>query len=55
MMVDKTNVIKLDKALKKLNKKQNKAALRRDIRNIAKVNGVSIKELWNKFRNTVNK
>lgn len=55
MMEDKTNVINLDEALKKLNKKQNRAALRRDIRNIAKVNRVSIKELWHTFREKTTK
>lgn len=50
MMEDKKNVINLDEALKKLNKKQNRPTLRRDIINIAKANGVSIKELWHIFR-----
>lgn len=51
----KGTVINLDEALKKINKKQNRAALRRDIRNIAKLNRVSIKELWNTFREKTTK
>lgn len=51
----KGTVINLDEAFKKVNKKQNRAALRRDIRNIAKVNNVSIKELWHTFREKTTK
>lgn len=51
----KEPIINLDEAFKKVDKKQNRAALRRDIRNIAKVNNVSIKELWHTFREKITK
>lgn len=46
----KETVSNWDEVFKKIDKKQNRPALRRDIINIAKANGVSIKELWHIFR-----
>ena len=55
MMEIKKNVSKWDDVFKKIDKKQNRPTLRRDIRNIAKANGVSIKELWHMFREKTTK